>query len=170
MPQTQVRHALCQNRLAMVGPAESIRMAKLNPKMMIPQVANPKLKWNGRVEWTLMKRWVTDEKAEMEQEDIDRELFELAREWMAVSKLRKLPGHVAKETDVALWKQFREYPKHKGAILVRLFRCPLRHRCRFLPGIRSMEDADWLQLDRCCEHNTNCHGEEKSKYLKYDAQ
>ncbi len=53
----------------------------------------------------------------MEQKDIDRELFELAREWMAVSKLRKLPGHVANETDIALWKQFREYPKHKGAIL-----------------------------------------------------
>ncbi len=64
---------------------------------------------------------MTGEKAEMEQEDIDRELFELAREWMAVSKLWKLPCHVAKETNVALWKQFREHPKHKGAILVRLF-------------------------------------------------
>ncbi len=57
------------------------------------------------------------------QEDIDRELFEFAREWM--SKLRKIPCHVANETNVALWKQFREYPKQKGAILVRLFRCPL---------------------------------------------
>jgi hypothetical protein len=71
------------------------------------QVAKPKWKWNGKMEWTLMKRWVTGEKAEVEQEDIDRELFELAREWMAVSKLRKLPGHVAKETNVALLKQFR---------------------------------------------------------------
>ena len=134
------------------------------------QVAKPKRKWNGKMEWTLMKRWVTGEKAEMDQEDIDRELFELAREWMAVSKLRKLPGHVAKETDVALWKQFREYPKHKGAILVRLFRCPLRHRCGCLAGIRIMEGADWMQLDRCGEHNANSHDEDKSKYLKYDAQ
>ncbi len=46
---------------------------------------------------------------------------------MEVSKLKKLPGHVAKETDVALCKQFREYPKQKDAILVLLFRCPLRH-------------------------------------------
>ncbi len=38
-------------------------------------VAKPKRKWNGRMEWTLMKRWVTGEKAEMEQEDIDRGLF-----------------------------------------------------------------------------------------------
>ena len=85
------------------------------------QVAKPKRKWNGKMEWTLMKRWVTGEKAEMEQEDTDRELFKLGREWMAVSKLRKLPGHVANETDVALCKQFHEYPKQKGAILVLLF-------------------------------------------------
>ncbi len=41
----------------------------------------------------------------MEQEDIERELLELAREWTAVSKLRTLPGHVAKESYAALWKQ-----------------------------------------------------------------
>ena len=35
------------------------------------QVAKPKQKWSGRMEWTLMKRCVTGEKAEMEQEDID---------------------------------------------------------------------------------------------------
>jgi hypothetical protein len=134
-----------------------------------PHSAMSKRKWNSRESWTMIKRWVTGVQAEMDQDDIDMELFELAHDWMEVSKLKKLPGHVAKETDVALNKQFPEYPKQKGVILVRLFRCPLRHRCRFLPGIRSMEDADWLQLDRCCEHNTNCHGEEKSKYLKYDA-
>ena len=74
----------------------------------------------------MIKRWVTGhgKQAEMHQNDIDRELVELARDWMEVSKLKKLTGHFAKETDVALCKQFREYPKQKGAILVRLFRCP----------------------------------------------
>jgi hypothetical protein len=67
-----------------------------------PQSAMSKRKWNGREAWTMMKRWVTGEQAEMDQDDIDRELFELAREWMEVSKLKKLPGHVAKETDVSL--------------------------------------------------------------------
>ncbi len=33
-----------------------------------------------------------------------------------------------------------------------------------------MEGADWMQLDRCGEHNANSHYEDKSKYLKYDAQ
>jgi hypothetical protein len=108
-----------------------------------------------------MKRWVTGEKVEMEQEDVDRELFELASESMSVSKLRKLPGHVAKEPDVAWWKQFREYPKHKGVIPVRLSRCPL---CGCLAGIRIMEG---MQLDCCGKHNANGHDEDKSKYRRY---
>ncbi len=89
-----------------------------------PQSAMSKRKWNGRESWKMIKRWVTGEQAEMDQDDIDRELFELARDWMEVSKLS---CHVAKETDVALCKQFREYPKQKGAILVQFFRCTLRH-------------------------------------------
>ena len=71
-----------------------------------PQSAMSKRKWNGREAWTMMKRWVTGEKAEMEPEDIERELFKLAREWMEVSKLKKLPGHIAKPSDVFLWKQY----------------------------------------------------------------
>ncbi len=47
----------------------------------------------------MIKRWVTGEQAEMDQDDIDRDLFEFAREWMEVSKLKKLPGHVAKKSD-----------------------------------------------------------------------
>ncbi len=68
------------------------------------------------MEWTLIKRWVPGEKAEMEQDDIDSELFELAREWMSVSKLRMLPGHVAKESDAALWKKFREHPRRSSTV------------------------------------------------------
>ena len=45
-------------------------------------------KWSGRGEYKLIKRWVTSECAEMEQEDIDREMFELAREYMEASKLK----------------------------------------------------------------------------------
>ncbi len=64
-------------------------MAKWNPKMMFPMTCRlPNLRC-CRMEWILMKRWMTGEKAEMEQDDIDRELFKLTCEWMSVSKLRK---------------------------------------------------------------------------------
>jgi hypothetical protein len=31
-----------------------------------------------------------------------------------------------------------------------------------------MEGSDWMQLDRCGEHNANSHDEDKSKYLKHE--
>ena len=59
----------------------------------------------------MVKRWVTGEKAEMEQEDVEREVFELAREWMEVSKLtlrsfpamsqKKLMFHCGSSTVIA---------------------------------------------------------------------
>jgi hypothetical protein len=55
----------------------------------------------------------------MDSEDIEREFFELARDWMSQSKLKKLPGHQSKPTDVALRKQFREYRAKRGTILIR---------------------------------------------------
>jgi hypothetical protein len=47
-----------------------------------------------RESWTMIKRWVTGKQSEMDQDDIDRELFELARDWMEVSKLKKLSGQM----------------------------------------------------------------------------
>ncbi len=38
------------------------------------QGAKPEQKWNGRMELTLMQRCVTDEKEEMEQEDIHKSI------------------------------------------------------------------------------------------------
>jgi hypothetical protein len=72
--------------------------------------------WFGRTEFTLIKRWVTGEKAEMDSEDIERELFQLARDWMSESKLKKLPSHQSKPTDVSLWKQYRDYKVQKGSV------------------------------------------------------
>ena len=76
-------------------------------------------KWNGRREFTLIKRWVTGEKANMDSEDIEWAFFELARDWMSQFKLKKLPGHQSKPTNVALWKQFREYRPKRETILIR---------------------------------------------------
>jgi hypothetical protein len=35
-------------------------------------------------------------------------------------------------------------------------------------GIRILYGPDWMQLDRCGEHNANSHDDDKSKYLNYD--
>ena len=70
----------------------------------------------------LIKRWMIRERGEVEPEDNDMELFELVRGIISASKLKKLPGHVYKKTDYALWKQYRHYNSKRGVyIQVRLF-------------------------------------------------
>jgi hypothetical protein len=104
----------------------------------IEETSKEKRKWNGKADYALelVKRWVTGEEAEMMQENIDRELFELSRDFMQQSKLKKCPGHIGKPTDVALWKQFQDYTIKKQTIRMRLFLCPIRHRTGCEAGIR----------------------------------
>ena len=54
---------------------------------------NSRRKWNGKADFELIKRWVTGERAEMEPDDVEREMFEIARDFMDASKLKKLPSH-----------------------------------------------------------------------------
>jgi hypothetical protein len=141
-----------------------------------PQSLMSKRKWNGRESWTMIKRWVTGhgKQSEMDQDDIDRELVELARDWMDVSKLKKLSCCVAKETDVAAlllsansFVSTQSRRVQLSAILVRLFRCPLRHQCGFW-----QESATWRASAGCSSigaASTMQTVTMKIKYFKYDA-
>ena len=51
------------------------------------------------LDYVLIKEWVTGEKSSMEEEDIENEMFNAARDYMSVSLLRKLPNHFSKPTD-----------------------------------------------------------------------
>ena len=124
-------------------------------------------KWNGRADYTLVKQWVTGETATMEQEDIDRELFELARDWMWASKLKKTPGHKELPTDFAMWKQNRTFHKKKTGVTVTTYRCPLLHRCNCKAGIRIMRGPTFIRLDKLGVHDSTSHDEDGSKFLKY---
>jgi hypothetical protein len=124
MPVTKSRHAHRRDRVAMAGPAVPSRLAKWIP-IMIPMrtcriIRRRVNRTAGKSLFTLIMRWVTGEAAEMDSEDIERELFEFARDWIMVSqsKFKKLLGHQSKPTNVLLWKQFREYRAKKGSILI----------------------------------------------------
>ncbi len=100
-------------------------------------------KWNGCSQFTLLQRWVTGERTEM---DINRAMYELAHNWMPESRLWKLPVNNSKATYLALWKQFREYTKERGAVLVLLFRCPMRYRCgKARDKCNLVDESDELQ-------------------------
>ena len=70
---------------------------------------------------------MTSECAEMEQEDIEREIFELAREYMEASKLKKLPSNAPNPNEVGLWKIYESFSKAKEGQEVRIYRCPMKY-------------------------------------------
>ena len=92
-------------------------------------------KWNGKGDYTCIKRWVTGDEAMQDEEDIQRELFEHARDWMEASKLRKTPGHKSLDTDFALWKAYRETKSVKKGLVMTMYRCPMNYRCGCNAGI-----------------------------------
>ena len=123
---------------------------------------------------------VHGKQSEMDQDDIARELVEPARDWMDVSKLKKLSCCVAKETEsfnltevAALLLSANSFVSTQSrrvqlsAILVRLFRCPLRHQCGFW-----QESATWRASAGCSTigaASTMQTVTMKITYFKYDA-
>ena len=108
-------------------------------------------------EYVLMKTWVTGEKAVMEEEDIQMEIFDLARAWMNDSLLFKVPGQVEGEFDVALWKCFRSYRTRSGSHSIRLFHCPMHYLCNCNAGIRITTGPTYISLYKRGEHVATSH-------------
>ena len=121
------------------------------------RVDKSKKKRKGDLTWSMMQGWETGEEALLSLEEIDKEIYELARKRMAVTEL-KPPPHDAKDcSHIAMWKLIREKRKDGGATLVRLYQCPLRKQCGCMAGLRITEAPGWTQLDRCGTHNANSH-------------
>ena len=60
-------------------------------------------------EFVLVKSWVLSEHAQLGDEDVNREIYEIVRDLIAPSGLKKLPGHKDCEKDIALWKHASTY-------------------------------------------------------------
>jgi hypothetical protein len=56
----------------------------------------------------------------------------------------------------------------KREVFIGSFRCPLHHRCGCKAGILILEGPDWMQLDRCGNHNANSHDDDQSKFFKHE--
>ena len=110
-------------------------------------------------DWYHIRKWSIGRKATMEQEDIDREFFELARQFMSLSGLMKVPDHVAHPDDIALWKQDSMFPSNHGKHITILYVCPMRHLCGCMAGIRVMKSLEhgWMLMDICGFHDETSH-------------
>ena len=108
-------------------------------------------------DWFHIRKWAIGAKVEMKQEDIDREFFDLARQCMSLSGLRKVPNHVALPDDVALWKLDSEFPSFHGKHISNV--CPMRHLCGCMARIRVTKclEQGWMHMDICGFHDETSH-------------
>jgi hypothetical protein len=123
------------------------------------------------VEYELVKKWVTGERVVLRllpEEDIEHELFEVARELMHLSGLKKLPGHKGLDADLHLWKKASAGQKTRTGMSYTIYRYPLLHWCKCMKTICVGRGEGILILEHCGLHNVHSHEEDGSKYLKYD--
>ena len=92
-------------------------------------VDKSKNKRKGDLTWSMMQGWETGEEAELTLEEIDKEIYELARKRMAVTELKPPPHDAKDSSDIAMWKLIREKCKNGEATLVRLYQCPMCNQC-----------------------------------------
>ena len=111
---------------------------------------------------------MTGERAELEPEEIQREMFEIARDFMTQSKLKKLPSHRHNPNDFHIWKFSRRGTRTKSGEKFKVYKCPMCYRCGCDARIRITTGPEFTQIEKHGEHNPNSHDEDKSKYLKHD--
>ena len=118
------------------------------------------------LQYEVVKRWVTGEKALQSDAQIRAELEEEMYRHMELSGQRKFFGHKSLATDLGSWKLGRSHT-NKYHILFDVYRCPLRNRCDCQCSMRVVTGPDYIELQRCGLHDKNSHDNDKSKTLTY---
>ena len=118
------------------------------------EVANPEKTKRVRelLSWTTVKTWVTGERAQFEDADIQYQLEIAAREIMNESGIVKLPGHKDNKTDLGMFKKNQSHTNHWGIKHV-VYRCCLRWRTRCQMAIRVVTGPDYIELQRSGTHH-----------------
>ena len=95
-------------------------------------------------------------------------MFELAREFMDASKLKKLRSHRYNPSDYHLWKFSRRGTRRKPGQSFKVFKCPMCYQCGCDARIRITTGHEFKRIEKHGEHNVNSHDEDCSKYLKHN--
>jgi hypothetical protein len=129
----------------------------------------PKKRTRALAQYVLVKRWITGERAEMDDEDVENQLFEEARELMQISRLKKFQAIKGLLTDLHLWKRAGGDHTTRARITYTIYSCPMRHQCDCKCTIHVVgRGVGSLTLERFGLHDMKSHATDKSKYLKYD--
>ncbi len=115
--------------------------------------------------YNVVQRWVIGDRATQPEENIELEIFDHAKRLMHLSGLKNLPSHKSLATYFYLWESAGAHTK-RGVQYV-LYQCPLRNQCTFMFSLRVLTGRDFMELQPCRLHDSSCHENDGSKYLKY---
>ena len=119
--------------------------------------------------YTEVKRWTTGEDSILEPAEIKREIYMLVKKFMQDSRLMQTPGHKTLDTDIAYWKLHSdEYYNSRQDEWIRVYKCPLNHRCRCQAKVRIITEKNYKRLEFHGTHDENGHANDKSKSLRYN--
>ena len=119
--------------------------------------------------YTEIKSWATGEDSILDPAEIKREQYMLMKKFMQDSRLMKAPGHKTLDTDIAHWKLHRaEYYNSRQDEWIRVYKCPLHHRCRCQAKVRIITGKNYQRLEFYGTHDENSHANDGSKKLKHN--
>ena len=118
------------------------------------------------LQYEVVKRWVTGEKALLDNAAIEAELDEIMREHLELSGQRKFYGFRTLNTDLGGWKFARTHTNKRG-VKYDVYRCPLRGRTGCQNSMRVVTGDDFVELQRCGLHDRNSHDNDRSKKLTH---
>ena len=112
-------------------------------------VLTMKRKVSGSMGWIFIKRRVTGEKAEMEQDDNRQRMFSTRAAVYVCINTHEASDHIALPDMVAPWTLDLEFPTMDGRSLIRLYYCPMRHRVRMY-GRNPCKESNkgWMQMEK----------------------
>jgi hypothetical protein len=120
-------------------------------------------------QYTEIKRWKTGVESELEDEEINYEIYTLMTKFMQQSRLMKAPGHKQLESNVGLWKlQRAKYYNSRTDEWIRVFQCPMHYRCKCNALCRTLAGKNYKLLEFFGTHDENSHANDASKQLKYN--
>jgi hypothetical protein len=108
-------------------------------------------------DWTVVRRYATGGRAQLDSEDIEFDIYQRARDLMHLSGLRLLPEQVLPDSNVHLWQLVRQATTAMNGAAIRQFACPMRHLCKCKAGLRIVEGPGFMQLERYGMHDQRSH-------------
>ena len=153
------------HRVKRNGGAVRVRFNGEGSKAASSRARSGKFKEQGRAprqyvrckDWTVVRRYVTGGRAQLDSEDIEFDIYQRARDLMHLSGLRLLPEQVLPESNVHLWQLVRQATTAMNGAAIRQFACPMRHLCKCKAGLRIVEGPGFMQLERFGLHDQHSH-------------